>query len=198
MVVAPHWSVFGVFRALTGFAHPGILSRNFLSNLIILTLGIFVIAVVIGVELVGPKKRKIASVFTGIFFSLGQMVLGLLAYFIRDYQYLQLAIAVPALIFLSYWWLVPESARWLFSQKRYEEADAILQRAARWNKSTLPEKWWEQIDDATVAVDAKSQPEELEQIAQPAVVTKNRKYGFTDLLRTPKMRKISLSIFLCW
>lgn len=55
-------------------------------------------------ELVGPSKRKIASVISGIFFSFGQVVLGCLAYFIRDYRYLQLAISLPALVFLCYWW----------------------------------------------------------------------------------------------
>lgn len=159
--------------------------------IIYLNLGIFVIAVVIGVELVGPKKRKVAPVFTGLFFSIGQMILGLLAFTIRDYRFLQLSIAAPALIFLSYWWLIPESARWLFSQKRYDEADAILQRAARWNKSKLPEKWWEQVDEGNPA-------ENKPQAELSNTADKRRKYGFMDLLRTPRIRKISLSVFFCW
>ncbi|KAI6229142.1 Organic cation transporter protein [Aphelenchoides fujianensis] len=171
MVLAPHWTVFGVLRAGVGFAHPGI----------------FVIAVVIGMELVGPSKRKIASVFTGIFFSFGQMSLGLLAYFIRDYQYLQLAIAAPALVFLTYWWLVPESARWLVSQRRYNDADEIVQRAARMNKTAVPEKWWEQLEEDTVRPPGDDDK-----------TTRRKTYGFLDLLRTPKIRKISLGIFFCW
>jgi hypothetical protein len=55
-------------------------------------------------ELVGPTKRKVAAAFTGIFFALGQVFLGALAYFVRNYQYLHGIIAIPALIFLSYWW----------------------------------------------------------------------------------------------
>lgn len=55
-------------------------------------------------ELVGPTKRKIASVFTGIFFALGQVCLGTLAYFVRNYQLLHTFITVPAVVFLSYWW----------------------------------------------------------------------------------------------
>ncbi|KAI6175339.1 Transporter, major facilitator family protein [Aphelenchoides bicaudatus] len=175
MSIAPHWSVFMFLRAATGFAHPGI----------------FVIAVVIGVELVGPKKRKIASVFTGIFFSIGQIILGVVAFLVRDYQYLQLAIAAPALAFISYWWLIPESARWLVSQQRYQEADKVLRRAARWNKSSLPDRWWEEIDESASAETTKKNL-----VAQPKI--QKRSYGFLDLLRTPRMRKISLSIFVCW
>lgn len=63
-----------------------------------------VMLLVAGMELVGPSKRKVASVISGIFFSLGQIFLGCLAYFIRDYRYLQLAISLPALIFMCYWW----------------------------------------------------------------------------------------------
>ncbi|CAD5218745.1 unnamed protein product [Bursaphelenchus okinawaensis] len=167
MVLAPHWIMFSFFRIAVGFAHPGI----------------FVIAVVIGMELVGPSKRKIASIFTGIFFALGQMFLGIMAYYLRDYQHLQLAISAPAIVFISYWWLIPESARWLVSQKRFEDADKVIRKAARWNKTTVPEKWWEELEtEGTTST--KEGPQ--------------KKHNFVDLVRTPKLRRISISIMLCW
>lgn len=55
-------------------------------------------------ELVGPSRRVVAGAATGIFFAIGQIILGTMAYFIRDYQQLQLAISLPALIFIGYWW----------------------------------------------------------------------------------------------
>ncbi len=45
-----------------------------------------------------------AGVISGVFFSIGQVILGALAQYIRDYQILQTAIALPALIFIIYWW----------------------------------------------------------------------------------------------
>uniref|UniRef100_A0A8R1HHX5 MFS domain-containing protein n=1 Tax=Caenorhabditis japonica TaxID=281687 RepID=A0A8R1HHX5_CAEJA len=57
IAVAPFWWLYAIARAGTGFSHPGI----------------FVIAVVIGMELVGPQYRKLASVITGLFFALGQL-----------------------------------------------------------------------------------------------------------------------------
>ena len=81
--------------------------------------------------------------------------------FITDYRWLHIIIALPDILFLTYYWLdlkmaldfhfylirlVPESARWLVSRRRFEEADKILQKAAKMNKVTLPNKWWEQID----------------------------------------------------
>lgn len=64
------------------------------------------IAVVIGMELVGPTKRKIAAIVPGLCFAIGQMILGILAYFIRDYRILQAVIASPAILCISYWWYV--------------------------------------------------------------------------------------------
>ena len=88
MALSPYWVVYGMFRIALGFAHPGI----------------FVMAVVIGVELIGPKYRRLASVSTSIFWAIGQVILGILAYNIRDYRYLHASIALPALIFISYYW----------------------------------------------------------------------------------------------
>ncbi|OZC11067.1 transporter, major facilitator family protein [Onchocerca flexuosa] len=167
MAVVPYWTAFALLRAAVGFAHPGI----------------FVIAVVIGMELVGPSKRKVASVISGIFFSFGQIILGCLAYFIRDYRYLQLAISLPALIFMCYWWIVPESARWLVAQHKYKEADKILQRAAKINGARLPEKWWDQIDF----------PEKTAQNRSP-----QRKYNYLDLVRTPRIRMRTFACLFLW
>ena len=169
MALSPHWLMYALARICVGFAHPGI----------------FVIAVIIGMELVGPRKRKIAAAFTGIFFALGQVLLGALAYMVRHYQYLHTFITIPALVFLSYWWIVPESARWLISQRRYQEADKVMRKAARMNGKQMPDKWWEDIDDFT-------HPSEL------SASNKTRKHNYTDLVRTPKIRCISLATFFCW
>uniref|UniRef100_A0A914ZH12 Major facilitator superfamily (MFS) profile domain-containing protein n=5 Tax=Parascaris univalens TaxID=6257 RepID=A0A914ZH12_PARUN len=170
MAIVPSWAAFGLLRAAVGFSHPGI----------------FVIAVVIGMELVGPSKRKLAGVISGIFFAIGQVILGTLAYFIRNYQYLQLAISLPAAVFFVYWWLVPESARWLISQRRFSEADKILQRAARMNGSKLPERWWEQLDISDRKLSAAGNRKT------------EKKYSFLDLVRTPRLRMLTMACFFLW
>lgn len=165
-VVAPTWWLFALFRAGLGFSHPGI----------------FVIAVVIGMELVGPSYRRLASVITGGFFAIGQVLLGVEGYFITDYRYLQLAIVSPAFFFISYWWLVPESARWLVTQRRFEQADKVLRRAAKMNGATLPEKWWEQLDTECESAGEKT----------------TKKYKLWDLFKTPVLRKRALVTFFLW
>lgn len=55
-------------------------------------------------ELVGPRQRLLSTSIAGIFFAVGEIILGGLAYCIRDYRYLQLAISLPAIIFIVYYW----------------------------------------------------------------------------------------------
>ncbi|PAV82450.1 hypothetical protein WR25_16268 [Diploscapter pachys] len=185
---APWWPLYALFRMGTGFAHPGI----------------FVIAVVIGTELVSPRHRRLASFITSIFFSIGQIILGLEAMFITDYRWLHIIIALPDILFLTYYWLVPESARWLVSRRRFEEADKVLQKAAKMNKTTLPSKWWEQIDtfDTTGKIEKQDQdssnPLSKCPFDKPTGVDESKKHGFADLFRTPEIRKRMLVAMFLW
>ncbi len=61
-------------------------------------------------ELVGPSKRKLSVVIAGLFYAFGQVILAAVAYGLRNYQHLQLAISIPDLLFLSYWWYVQSTA----------------------------------------------------------------------------------------
>lgn len=79
--------------------------------------------------------------------------------------------------------IVPESARWLVTQHKYEEADKILQRAAKINGARLPEKWWDQIDF----------PEKTAQNRSP-----QRKYNYLDLVRTPRIRLRTFACLFLW
>ncbi|XP_076468404.1 uncharacterized protein LOC143299160 [Babylonia areolata] len=91
----------------------------------------------IGLEMLGPSKRVWLGVMTGTFFSTGLLVLSLLAYFLRDWTSLHLACSAFTLPYLAYWWLVPESPRWLLIKGRVKEAQVILSRIARANKKTF-------------------------------------------------------------
>ncbi|KRZ21263.1 Organic cation transporter protein [Trichinella pseudospiralis] len=162
IAVVPYWPLVALFRTGLGFSHPGL----------------FLIAVVIGTELVGPKQRIYAGVGSSAFFSLGQVFLGAVAYLFSEYQHLQLAISIPGIIFFSYWWLVPESARWLLSKRRYKEAAAILQRAAKFNGRTVSSEIVESI--------------ELVPISENGCENKRRTATAADLFRSQSLRKRTL------
>ncbi|XP_069135010.1 organic cation transporter protein-like isoform X2 [Argopecten irradians] len=102
--------------------------------------GMFMTAFVIGMELVGPSKRMWAGIVIEYFFALGMVILGGVGYAFKEWKSIQIACAAPSAFFLLYWWFIPESPRWLISQGRVDEANNIIQKAAKVNKVTIPEK----------------------------------------------------------
>lgn len=147
------------------------------------TSGVFLVAYVIAMEMVGPSHRLFAGVVSMMFFSFGYMLVGAFAYFITDWRYLQIALTLPGILFMVYYWFIPESARWLLSKKRKDEAVVIIQRAAKENKVTIPQEVYDNlIEESTTEVKVKSAND-------PSLL---------DLFRYPNLRKKSLLIFFDW
>ncbi|XP_035825611.1 solute carrier family 22 member 1-like [Aplysia californica] len=91
-------------------------------------------------ELVGPSKRKYAGVVIQIFWCIGIFLQTGLAFGTREWRHLQMSICAGTVLLFSYWWLVPESPRWLINKGRLEEASDVIKKAAKVNKVTLSEK----------------------------------------------------------
>uniref|UniRef100_A0ABM0LV62 Organic cation transporter protein-like n=1 Tax=Saccoglossus kowalevskii TaxID=10224 RepID=A0ABM0LV62_SACKO len=126
---APVYAVFAVGQFFIGF----------------LSVGLFTVAFVLGLELVGPGKRDLAGMVILIFYACGYMMLAVFSKAVNgNWRQLELLIAILYIPFFSYYWLVPESVRWLMQQGRYQHAENILQKAAKMNKVTLPENIFEE------------------------------------------------------
>ncbi|CAB3404129.1 unnamed protein product [Caenorhabditis bovis] len=164
MIFAPTWWIYAFVKIGTGFTHPGI----------------FGVSIVLGVELVGTKYRSLISTIASFFGAFGAVLLAILAYFILDYRLLHTAIAIPSLLFLTYWWIIRESARWLFLMGRFDEAHNVLCATANANKKMLPEDWMTRVERSI------------------ASSSKKTSFGVVDLFRTPQMRKRTLACFLIW
>nr|XP_005317424.2 solute carrier family 22 member 13 [Ictidomys tridecemlineatus] len=127
-------------------------------------------------EWVSPSWRTRAVILAQFTFALGQMVLAGLAYGIRNWRLLQIAGAVPFLLFFSYIWILPESARWLLTQGRIEEAKQLVQKAASVNKRKIS-------------------PELLNQLAPENSASSG---NALDLFRHPHLRKVTLVLICVW
>ncbi|XP_055954325.1 organic cation transporter protein-like isoform X1 [Patella vulgata] len=121
---SPNFTVFVICRFFTGASNAGA----------------FMSAFVLGLELVGPSKRKFAGIVMEFFWCIGLFILAITAFFIRDWSTLQLAISVPSVLLLAIFWFIPESPRWLVAHDKTEKAEKILRKAAEVNKVELPVK----------------------------------------------------------
>lgn len=59
-------------------------------------------------------------------------------YLLRHWYTLSLATSVPFILLFSYYWIIPESPRWLLSKNRIDEAEVIVQHMAKVNGKTVP------------------------------------------------------------
>lgn len=95
---------------------------------------------VLGIEWVSTKYRALGTTLICTSFPLGEMLLGIIAMYIHDFRILLRILYVPGLFMFVYFWLVPESIRWLLITGRVDRAIKILKRIASVNKKTLSEK----------------------------------------------------------
>ncbi|XP_046582115.1 organic cation transporter protein-like [Haliotis rubra] len=102
-------------------------------------MAMFMLTFVLAMEFVGPSRRTFAGVVVEYFWTVGLFLLTGLAYLIRQWRHLRLALGIPPILFVTYWWFIPESPRWLMSRGRTEEAKTIIQKIATSNKATLSE-----------------------------------------------------------
>lgn len=143
--------------------------------------GTMVTGFVIIMEFVGTKYRDVISAVYQTFFNLGHMMLPLIAYFYRDYSDFQLAISLPVVILLTYFFLMPETPRWLIAMKRTDEAVILMERIAKINKRPT-----ENIKTDIEAYQASIEKHQL------------KKGNIFDLFRTPNLRKNIIAMAFNW
>ncbi|XP_049726646.1 solute carrier family 22 member 13 [Elephas maximus indicus] len=127
-------------------------------------------------EWVGPSWRTQAVVLAQCAFSLGQTALAGLAYGVRNWQLFQIIGVSPVLLLFFYVWVLPESARWLLTREKVEEAKQLIQKAASVNKRKLS-------------------PELLSQLGPEKTGPSGTAL---DLFRHPQLRKVTLILFCVW
>ncbi|XP_037082294.1 organic cation transporter protein-like [Pollicipes pollicipes] len=113
-VVSGH---FAAVRFLTGVAMSAMISSQY----------------VLMMELSSSERCAAIGIVSIMPFAFGTCLVALGSYLIRTRWLLQLAYAVPCLIFLFNFWLMPESPRWLVLQGRFPEEVLQLMAEARNN-----------------------------------------------------------------
>ncbi|XP_017558040.1 solute carrier family 22 member 7-like [Pygocentrus nattereri] len=165
-VFSSSFTMFAVLRFFTGLSITGIV----------------IISTILNVEWVDIEHRKLVGVIDSMSWSFATMCFCPIAYWIREWRWLTVAVTLPISISIISWWWIPESARWLIANGKVEEAHYYLRKCAIMNRR---EEFISHI-----------KPEVLSSIV--GTDGENRKYSYLDLVRTPKMRRLALMTGLTW
>lgn len=95
---------------------------------------------VLALELVSSRYRVIAVTLIGLAHPIGEIFFGFLASYCHDFRMLLRIFYAPGLFLFIYFWLVPESIRWLLVTGRVDKAIKILKQIARVNQKHLSTK----------------------------------------------------------
>ncbi|KAL7385413.1 hypothetical protein ABVT39_021514 [Epinephelus coioides] len=165
LAFAPSWPVFTILFFMLGFGQ----------------ITAFTVVFVLGSEiLTGSTRVLFSSLCMPGVYVLGTMLLPVTAYVVRSWRHLSLTMAVPGLVCIPLWWLIPESPRWLVSHGRFQEADLLLRSAALENQVEAPR---------VIFPSANSEKAESKKAESPS---------FLDLLRTANIRHLTLILWLIW
>ncbi|XP_071023092.1 solute carrier family 22 member 7-like [Oncorhynchus clarkii lewisi] len=158
--------MFAVLRFFTGFGITGIV----------------IVSSVLSVEWVDIEHRKLVGVIDSLSWTFGNCMIPAIAYCVTDWRQLTIAVTSPLALAILTWRWIPESARWLIANGKFEKANFYLQQCAQMNQK---EEFGSKIT-----------PETLSSI----IVTerKDRTHSYLDLVRTPKMRRLALLTGIVW
>ncbi|KAG5672187.1 hypothetical protein PVAND_002337 [Polypedilum vanderplanki] len=147
------------------------------------TSGVFLVAYCLSLEMVGKESRMVAGVVFMMFFSSGYILMGFLAFIITDWRWYQIAITMPGFIFLTYWWFIPESTRWLLANNKKQKAVKQIKKIALSNNVELPKE----MLDKLIETETENNTDENE--SKPSVF---------DLFKLPHLRTKAFLIFFNW
>lgn len=134
---------------------------------------------ILSLEYIGPRWRTVPIVLWSASYIVFSMVCPWLAYGICNWTYLSIVTSMPLVMVVVLIKFVPESASWLLTRGRHDDAVMYLRRVAHFNKKEIPEN-----------IELK--------IAQNKRKGANKKVTFLDLFRTPRIRKHSILMLCAW
>lgn len=135
-------------------------------------------------EWIPTRVRTVVGTIAGYCYTLGQLILALMAYYIRDWRWLTLAVSLPFYVFFLYAWWFHESARWLALKNKPDQAIKELKSVAKFNGRC----------DEGEKIDIKM----LQESMKNELSMSKGSYTALDLFRTPYMRISTVCLAAAW
>ncbi|GIY45752.1 organic cation transporter protein [Caerostris darwini] len=166
-----------------------LLSVNFIMFLVLrffVALGltsVFTISYVIMTEIVSLEYRSIYCFTFKYGWVIAYMLMPYIAWHIPNWFWLQMVFTLPCLGLLCIFWVVPETPRWLLTQKRFTELEKVLMFAAEKNGKDITKA------KASIHHFISHHPQTEQKKGNETVL---------DLLKTPALRRNTINIYFCW
>ncbi|KAK8753556.1 hypothetical protein OTU49_000229 [Cherax quadricarinatus] len=157
---------------------------------------------ILGLEVYSRKQRSMMGNLFAVPWAVGYMVLPGIAYLVYDWYWLQAALTLPAIFMFSYFWLLPESPRWLVMNGRFKQALKILTDGARMNGNILPSDSlllhaMNNIHNRNIRETEEGRKHSVSSV-MCLVKMKHFFIRMWSLVHTVKMARITTIIFFCW
>nr|XP_020462348.1 solute carrier family 22 member 7-like [Monopterus albus] len=144
--------------------------------------GISSTSIVLSIEWVDTSHRSLIGVLGSMAWSVGNMLLAGFAFLVTDWRPLIMTVTAPLGVAVLTWWWIPESARWLLANGKVERAQFYLNKCAKFNDRQNPAN--------SIKLETLSSIEILEK--------QNKNYTYLHLIKTPKMRRLTLLTGIVW
>ncbi|XP_075403654.1 solute carrier family 22 member 12 [Tenrec ecaudatus] len=165
---APTFSVYCLLRFLLAFAVAGIMMNT----------------ATLMMEWTSSAARPLAMTLNSLGFSFGHALMATVAYTVRDWPMLQLAVSAPFFLSFLYSWWLAESARWLLITGRVARGLQELQKVANINRKKA------EREELTMEGVLSAMQEELS--------AGQARVNVSALLLTPGLRQRTCLSTLCW
>nr|XP_039250260.1 solute carrier family 22 member 4-like [Styela clava] len=143
----------------------------------------YVAAFVIVTEIVDSSKRALVGSLEVGGFTIGYMLLPAAAWYLTNWRWLMWFMGALGVLFIPYYWLIPESPRWLIINGK-EGAKQIILKIAKTNGKSLQEEDLLSLNKVKMDKDSTDGTEE--------------QFTYLDLFRHPSIRRRSFLMFLIW
>ncbi|CAM4769607.1 unnamed protein product [Rotaria magnacalcarata] len=106
--------------------------------------GILITGFVLATELVGSKYKLLTAIIAQYLFNVDGIVI-FVAYFIQEWRRLTITLSIAAIPFTFFYFVLPESPRWMISKGYYKQAGELLRIIAKKNKKTFNEESFKKL-----------------------------------------------------